>query len=264
MVLLLLSFCLLALLIGTWITLSRSRSYGHKNFDNNTRPPSEDGFPLQDQYSDVIAGVLSTVKGNHELDLAVRKCLIEVTRAAGQERISPKTYDLDKWAKSAPNEYVCLLTYLRHRVGKHISEQATYEADKIADADRICSAYRAEAIERHRGLIERFLEIAYRKVSEQDEYGDYHWERLDPEIDIALEKMIERDSPDFSGYENSQLVRDKLLKSDTEFAMLDQYVMAERGRVDPVIHRKWATYGFRVFLRSLFMRYLEEQAQNRG
>ncbi len=41
-------------------------------------------------------------------------------------------------------------------------------------------------------LVQRFVEIAYRKVRIEDEYGDENWEALDREIDIVMGKLRDR------------------------------------------------------------------------
>ena len=44
-------------------------------------------------------------------------------------------------------------------------------------------------LERHRDLVDKFLEIAERKVSVLDEYGDENWDALAEDIDKCLVKI---------------------------------------------------------------------------
>lgn len=53
---------------------------------------------------------------------------------------------------------------------------AQHEADKLIRDDD------AQLIAKHSGFIDKFLQIAERKVSILDEYGDENWEALDQEI----------------------------------------------------------------------------------
>ena len=51
-----------------------------------------------------------------------------------------------------------------------------------AHVDQVTQSYGSALIATHRGLIEKFLEIAERKVAVVDDYGDENWEALDQEI----------------------------------------------------------------------------------
>ncbi|HVS89939.1 MAG TPA: restriction endonuclease [Candidatus Acidoferrum sp.] len=51
-------------------------------------------------------------------------------------------------------------------------------------------------IERHRDLVDKFLEIAERKVSTLDDYGEENWDALPREIDTCLSKIAKRQGID--------------------------------------------------------------------
>jgi hypothetical protein len=61
-----------------------------------------------------------------------------------------------------------------------------------ANADRTQGAERC--IARNGPLIEKFLEVAYRKVSLRDEYGDENWDALDAEVVRVIKKLRKSDA----------------------------------------------------------------------
>lgn len=155
---------------------------------------SEEQGNLQACFSGVIEQTLSLASSHHEPELLIRKCLIAVANAAGQDRLAPKTYDLDKWATTAPQEYLRLLAYLRQRVAGYLRELELQEElvqQKFDDA-RECRVFQV-INGRHQKRISKFFEILYDIVSARDIYGDEDWDLLDPEIDKLVIKMIKEE-----------------------------------------------------------------------
>jgi hypothetical protein len=65
------------------------------------------------------------------------------------------------------------------------SKRKTEEISKApeqAEIDRLIQHHDSALISKHRGLIDKFLTIAERKVSVLDDYGDENWDALDEEI----------------------------------------------------------------------------------
>jgi Restriction endonuclease len=50
-----------------------------------------------------------------------------------------------------------------------------------------------EFLARNQDLIDKFLEIAERKVSVLDDYGDEHWDVLPGEVKLCLKKIVQRE-----------------------------------------------------------------------
>lgn len=148
------------------------------------------------QYANNIEISLATVRDHHEQELAVKKCLIAVANAAGQSGLAPRGYDLDNWARTAPREYVQLLEHLRHRVAAHVEaakiEAQSQELLRAKEYNQKLARFRNEIHARYQNYIDRFVEIAYRKVSLRDEYGDESWDSLQDEIDVVSEKILAR------------------------------------------------------------------------
>jgi len=93
-----------------------------------------------------------------------------------------------------PTEYRELARYLDERfqgriVYLKLDRQRTQELDK----ERRFRQYR-DWLSQHRALVNRFLEVAERKVSLLDDYGDENWDTLPKEIETCMLKIVKTEN----------------------------------------------------------------------
>jgi Restriction endonuclease len=63
------------------------------------------------------------------------------------------------------------------------------QKSRLAESAPLTQELDASLIEKHRTLIDKFLEIAERKVAVIDDYGDENWDALDAEVERCVSKI---------------------------------------------------------------------------
>jgi hypothetical protein len=126
-----------------------------------------------------------------------------------------------KWrskTKIAP-EYLALADYLKERFQNRHAElrQSKQETERLAK-ERRYEQYR-EWLLQNRRLVDRFLEIADRKVSLLDDYGDERWDALPKEIQTCLLKFAKTED---DGGVTENAIRDAL-KNGYEWMVPEKY-----------------------------------------
>ena len=134
---------------------------------------------------------------NYALENGVRDCLNEIAEHEGWPSKAPNLTYLYKWEASTntPSQYLELSKSLRRffedrRVQLEKQEQEGKQAE-----------FAAMLLE-NQDLIDKFYQIAERKVSQLDEYGEENWDALPKEIEIVLKKFEARGaaSPGLPGF----------------------------------------------------------------
>jgi hypothetical protein len=149
---------------------------------------------LLERKRELIVSYIGRVKvdgGRYHVDNLTRDCINEVARRERRPGLSPGTLWLSQWEMRAdiPQEWLALkdrirtaLTAKRDALQKKQAEE--WEADRQRKRQQLYAA--------RKDLIDKFLEIAERKVSVIDEYGEENWDALPPEIDTCLTKIAKR------------------------------------------------------------------------
>jgi hypothetical protein len=141
----------------------------------------------------------------HYVDDLTAQCLREIATLEGCGLAAPQAGEwLSKWrtrASSRP-EYLELADYLKNRFQIHYAElrQRKEEAERQAK-ERRCEQYK-EWLLQYRTVVDRFLKIADRKVSQLDDYGDERWDVLPKEIQTCLLKLAKTENDDGATEEN--------------------------------------------------------------
>ncbi|MGA2981882.1 MAG: restriction endonuclease [Terriglobales bacterium] len=118
------------------------------------------------RYCQTNAGWLSDAH-----DYCVQKANAERQKANAERELAKKA--LDSFEKARPRTKVRALSFAG---GDPLWQRLTKELDDALLA-------------KHRGLIDKFLEIAERKVGVVDDYGDENWDALEKEVDRCVLKI---------------------------------------------------------------------------
>jgi Restriction endonuclease len=130
----------------------------------------------------------------------VRDCIGEIAKREGRPGLAPQYREwLSQWESRSdlPADYRWLKEQLKTTFGQRLERLREEKRIQEKARERELDAQRAATCEaiysRNKDLIEKFLEIAERKVSIIDEYGDENWDVLDKELDACMTKITKRD-----------------------------------------------------------------------
>lgn len=126
----------------------------------------------------------------HYIDNLVRDCLNVLAESEDDSKLAPGHRYFSSWRSSAPQGYKDFADTIhqmfsqkyRQRQDEHFQKEKIQE-DKIAQA-----LYR-----KHSNLINKFFDIAYRKVTTVDQYGDENWKAFDKELMLIICKIAENE-----------------------------------------------------------------------
>ncbi len=154
----------------------------------------------------VIGGRAQMPYKNH-VDEMVARCLREIANKEGEGKFAEEILFVASFADKALSQwmkargdlrgYVELSQYVEERFrryyeGLKLEQQRTEELVKERQElakERRCEEYE-QCLSRNRSLVNKFLEIADRRVSALDDYGDENWDALPKEIQTCLHKMV--------------------------------------------------------------------------
>lgn len=130
----------------------------------------------------------------------VRDCIGKIAEREGRDDLVPKYREwLSNWEtrSDVPQEYIELKDYLKESFGKKhktllAKERAERDKQEKEEAARLAKSAR-KLFEKNKDIIDKFLEIAERKVSVIDDYGDENWDILPEEINACLAKIARRE-----------------------------------------------------------------------
>lgn len=181
---------------------------------------------LQQRHRDIIERTEQSMNLNdsrrHYVDDLTAQCLREIAIREGRTDAAPRVGEwLWKWRTrtGTPQEYLELARYLQGRLQNRYAElrQEKQEADQRAK-ERRYERYK-EWLSQNRRLVDRFLEVADRKVSLLDDYGDEKWDALPKEIQTCLLKFAKTEN-DNGATENAIK---EALKNDYDWMVPEKY-----------------------------------------
>lgn len=150
----------------------------------------------------VIQKSLSNLHNNswpYYIENKVRDCLMDIAQAENKKRFSPACGEyLKNWSSRTgpPQEWLDMKDELLKRFKTKFGEikSEAKEREKIAEREEQIRQDKEgqRLFEANKDLIDKFLEIAERKVSIIDDYGDENWGALSCEIELCLTKIAKR------------------------------------------------------------------------
>src|SRR5208283_3448710 len=158
-------------------------------------------LPLQERHQDIIERTERSMSLNdsqrHYVDDVTAQCVRDVAIRGGRRDVAPRAGEwLWKWRTRTgiQREYLELAQYLQGRFQNRYAElrQEKQKADQCAK-ERRYEQYK-EWLSQNRRLVDRFLEVADRKVSLLDDYGDEKWDALPKEIQTCLLKFAQNEN----------------------------------------------------------------------
>lgn len=170
------------------------------HFSHTNPPKPEPSKPrkatLAERNGDIITGHFNRITSDgtrYRVENAVRDCLGDIAKREGRTKLVPGYREwLSTWQArhDIPDDYLQLSKdlnesfqtrqkYLADKQNKAVKERLDSECQQIAD--------------RNKDLIAKFLDIAERKVSIIDDYGDENWAALPEEIEVCMKKIAERE-----------------------------------------------------------------------
>ncbi|MBL8012654.1 MAG: restriction endonuclease [Candidatus Omnitrophica bacterium] len=127
----------------------------------------------------------------------VRDCIGVIAQREGLSDLVPKYREwLSDWEQRSdlPKEYVQLKDHLKLIFStKHkelIEKEQNEQEVRVKEHKDLIASQGEKILTRNQDLISKFLEIAERKVSFIDEYGDESWEELSDEILACIKKLF--------------------------------------------------------------------------
>ena len=173
-------------------------------------------LPLHQIYRDIIERAeqditLQSYREPQYLDDVVSKCFREIAIREGRPDIA-KCELRRIWRMTSWPQYQELANYLRGRFDKRYA--ALRQARKEAEHEKY-----KEWLSQRRSVVDRFLEIADRKVSLLDDYGDERWDALPKEIATCLLKLAKTEGD--NGVTEAEIRED--LKKDPDFLTHEKY-----------------------------------------
>ncbi len=128
------------------------------------------------------------LRGNrHEVEDGVRDCLNEIAKHEGWSNKAPNWDYLYRWEarKDISVQYLELSKSLR-QFFEDRRKQLERQKQEREEAEF------AETLSQNQDLVDKFYQIAERKVSQLDDYGEENWDALAKEIEIVSKKFEAR------------------------------------------------------------------------
>ena len=151
----------------------------------------------------IILEYLDTIRDDtwpHYVENRVRDCICDIANKEGQSKLAPKHREwLSVWGgrPDIPKEYLELKDYLKELFKIRFDREKAIKQKKYDEAKRMQEEKTANEgsviLERNEDLVNKFIDIAERKVSIIDDYGDENWGVLSNEITACLKKISQRE-----------------------------------------------------------------------
>ncbi len=184
----------------------------------------EEGLSLENRNEDIIKAHLKKLSAGYQrsyyIENSVRDCIDDIASAEKNYKMAPGSSYLSDWSNKANEEYLGLKDVLlkRFRDKKELLDQRKLENEENKKKEKFDNLK-----DNYSDLIKQFFEIAERKVSIIDDYGDENWDELPKQIDLLIqkiakkEKYTEEDFRDWKKYdfripEEFKLLKEKLKK----------------------------------------------------
>ena len=129
--------------------------------------------------------------GLHYIENIVRDCLNEIAKSEGHSC----TYkDFNDWKLYASPDYRNAANDLYEMFNdKYRRLQIALDNEKRQKEQAEIELKGRRLFEKNKDMINRFFEIAYRKVTTVDEYGDENWKALEKELLVVIHKIAEKE-----------------------------------------------------------------------
>lgn len=119
-----------------------------------------------------------------------RDCINEICLAENRNDIKPSYAYLSTWLNNAPQEYRALSSKIE-KLFKDRKKALEKEIEN-EEENKIKGTYK-NLLSKHSDIIEQFKDIAYRKVTILDSYGEESWDVLDKELDFIISKIAKKE-----------------------------------------------------------------------
>jgi len=167
---------------------------------------------LIERSEDIISKHFSSLRNDswpYYIENKVIECIGDIATAEGNNLVKPRTREyLKDWERrqGVSREWLDLKDNLLARFKARLAELKAKDLAKKeeikATHDREIARNGEALLEKNKELVDKFLEIAERKVSIIDDYGDENWEILPDEILACLKKISQKEgfALDIQGY----------------------------------------------------------------
>jgi hypothetical protein len=219
----------------------------------------KDTRTLEERNEDIIRSHLESFHINgsrryHESD-AIRDCIQDIADAEGRSSEGPNRTFLWKWNQTATPEFLALSTSLSRRFGERSRElsQAKQKQEQLEIEAKMRTLQGKYA-----PLIRAFYEVAERKVSLLDDYGEENWGALQREIDLVIQKIATKENAvDYSRWKKFPWAMPneyKQLSDSLDQSFRVRHQKARFERVPKVDYRAMTGVDFEVYLTKLLER----------
>jgi hypothetical protein len=130
---------------------------------------------------------------SYYVENAVRDCIVEIAAHEGKQHLIPKYREwLSKWRTrpDIPEDFRQLANQLQESFQ---TRRTWLLSEKDREEKQRTELQGQKLVARNQDLIDKFLEIAERKVSILDDYGDENWAALSGEINVCMGKIANRE-----------------------------------------------------------------------
>ena len=158
--------------------------------------------PIVERNEDIIQKNLRNLHTDswpYYVENKVRDCLMDIALAEGKKQFSPTHGEyLRNWSlrTGLPKEWLGMKDELLKRFKAGFEELKHEQKKREEQTEREYQIKQDKEgqkfFEANKDLIDKFLEIAERKVSIIDDYGDENWDALQEEIDACVVKIAKR------------------------------------------------------------------------
>jgi HJR/Mrr/RecB family endonuclease len=208
---------------------------------------------LEERNEDIIQGHLERLDAchhrSHYLDDSIRDCIQDIAEAEGRLSDAPNHAYLYRWSHNASPEFQSLTTSLWIRFRECLDNLAQLERErqKLEIESKMHTLQ-----ENYATLISSFYEVAERKVSLRDDYGEERWDALDKEIETVLQKIATKENCiDFSRSKKYGLWMPeeyKLLSAFLNQSFRKRHQRGQAERVQGVDYTTMSGVEFEVYL----------------
>lgn len=166
---------------------------GGSNSGNNSKTDKKPRT-LRERSREIISIHYNKLSYHHSqfyyIDNAVRDCVREIAVAEGCPLRGPGYQYLSNWLHNADPEYKALAIDIKDVFAKQYhklcNDRDRKEKDKMDE--QVINTY-----VKHKDIIDKFFDIAFRKVTTLDGYGDEDWAAFKKELTLLLCKIAERE-----------------------------------------------------------------------
>jgi Restriction endonuclease len=142
-----------------------------------------------------------SLKQNSKIENMIRDCIIEIAKNEGRSSLISKldeSFSGRQPNSGIPKTYIILKDHLKDVFSnKHkelLAEDKKRYEKKALKENKAKAQTVNNILTKHKDLVDKFLEIAERKVSIIDDYGDENWDVLPIEIMSCIKKISQREN----------------------------------------------------------------------